>query len=148
MSREVNAIAGRLSLREPQRTSLEILARVCQVVPPSKELDLGDALRVIAEEYATVQAFERGFLSLCFALATGVGKTRLMGAFIAYLHLTKRSRHFFVLAPNLTIYNKLIADFTPGTPKYVFQGLSEFATAPPVVITGENYDTGLGVAYQ
>ncbi len=30
-----------------------------------------------------------------------------MGAFIAYLHLAEGIRHFFVLAPNLTIYNKL-----------------------------------------
>ena len=30
---------------------------------------------------------ELGQLSLCFALATGVGKTRLMGAFIAYAGL-------------------------------------------------------------
>lgn len=29
----------------------------------------------------------------------------------------------FVLAPNLTIYNKLIADFTPNTPKYVCKGI-------------------------
>ena len=33
-----------------------------------------------------------------------------------------------MLAPNLTIYNKLIADFTPNTPKYVFKGIAEFAT--------------------
>jgi len=55
-------------------------------------------------------------------LATGVGKTRLMGAFISYLHLAHGINNYFVLAPNLTIYNKLIADFTPGTPKYVFKG--------------------------
>ena len=54
--------------------------------------------------------------------STGVGKTRLMGAFISYLHLAHGINNFFVLAPNLTIYNKLIADFTPNTPKYVFQG--------------------------
>ena len=30
--------------------------------------------------------FEREVVSLIFALATGVGKTRLMGAFIAYLN--------------------------------------------------------------
>jgi hypothetical protein len=42
----------------------------------------------------------------------GVGKTRLMGAFIAYLHLAHGINNFFVLAPNLTIYNKLIADFS------------------------------------
>ena len=54
-----------------------------------------------------------------------------MGAFISYLHLAHGINNFFVLAPNLTIYNKLIADFTPGTPKYVFKGIAEFATDPP-----------------
>ncbi|HTU45822.1 MAG TPA: DEAD/DEAH box helicase family protein [Bryobacteraceae bacterium] len=54
-------------------------------------------------------------------------------------------RHFFVLAPNLTIYNKLIADFTPGSPKYVFQGLSDFAINPPEIITGDNYESGRGI---
>ena len=77
---------------------------------------------------------------MCFALATGVGKTRLMGAFISYLHLAHGLNNFFVLAPNLTIYNKLIADFTENTPKYVFKGISEFAVAPPVITTGENYE--------
>ncbi len=67
--------------------------------------------------YPSVTDFERGFPSLCFSLATGVGKTRLMGAFIAYLHLDRGLSDFFILAPNLTIYNKLIADFTPNTPK-------------------------------
>jgi len=78
-------------------------------------------------------------------LATGVGKTRLMGAFITYLFRQRLSRHFFVLAPNLTIYNKLITDFTPNTPKYVFEGIAEFATNPPELITGENYESGRGV---
>jgi hypothetical protein len=31
-------------------------------------------------------------------------------------------RHFFVLAPNLTIYNKLLADFTPNTPEVRLPG--------------------------
>ena len=48
--------------------------------------------------------------------------------------------NFFVLAPNLTIYNKLIADFTPNTPKYVFKGISEFAVNPPKLISGDNYE--------
>jgi type III restriction enzyme len=74
-----------------------------------------------------------------------VGKTRLMGAFIAYLNQAWNIRHFFVLAPNLTIYNKLIADFTPGSPKYVFQGISDFALQPPEIITGDNYESGRGV---
>ena len=49
-----------------------------------------------------------------------------------------------MLAPNLTIYNKLIADFTPNTPKYVFKGIAEFATNPPEIITGDNYEQRRG----
>jgi len=142
----VNAISNRLSLRTPQRDSLEILDRLCEIVDFQKDTDVEQALRVIQSEFETVSAFdERDFPSLCFALATGVGKTRLMGAFISYLHRAEGVRNFFVLAPNLTIYNKLIADFTPNTPKYVFQGIAEFATRPPEVITGDNYESGRGV---
>ncbi|MGH8078057.1 MAG: DEAD/DEAH box helicase family protein, partial [Lysobacter sp.] len=64
----------------------------------------------------------------------------LMGAFVSYLHLAHGINNFFVMAPNLTIYNKLIADFTPNTPKYVFKGVAEFAVNSPAVITGDNYD--------
>lgn len=138
--RHVNAISGRLSLRKPQRQSLEILDRVTEMVPPRKGEDVERALEVIASEFPGVSNFERDFPSLCFALATGVGKTRLMGAFIAYLKLAHGISNFFVLAPNLTIYNKLIADFTPGTAKYVFKGISEFAVSPPVLTTGETYE--------
>jgi type III restriction enzyme len=141
----VNTISNRLSLRPPQRISLEILARVCDIIPLEKNGDLVQALSVIQSEFPSVSDFERDFPSLCFALATGVGKTRLMGAFISYLFKTRNIRHFFVLAPNLTIYNKLTTDFTPNTPKYVFQGIAEFAVTPPEIITGDNYETGRGI---
>ncbi|MGH0037122.1 MAG: DEAD/DEAH box helicase [Myxococcota bacterium] len=136
----MNSISGRLSLRTPQRKSLEILHRVMEIAQPHKNGDVSDALSVIRSEFAAVEDFERSFPSLCFALATGVGKTRLMGAFIAYLHLEHGIRHFFVLAPNLTIYNKLIADFTPNTSKYVFQGIAEFAVKSPALVTGDNFE--------
>jgi len=141
MNRHVNAIAGRLSLRAPQRRSLEILDRITEIVPPSKGTDIAAALEIIRSEFPSVTDFEREFPSLCFALATGVGKTRLMGAFISYLHLAHGINNFFVLAPNLTIYNKLIVDFSDRThPKYVFKGISEFAIDAPSIITGDNYD--------
>jgi len=154
MNPSVNIIANRLSLRPPQRESLEILAKVCDVIPLEKNADLSaeaapenvaQALKVIQTEFPTVTDFERDFPSLCFALATGVAKTRLMGAFIAYLFKAEGIRHFFVLAPNLTIYNKLIADFTPNTTKYVFQGIADFAVEPPEIITGDNYESGRGI---
>jgi len=139
------AIANRLSLRPPQRESLEILDHVCDLIPLSKDTNVPQALEAVRSAFPYVTDFERDFVSLCFALATGVGKTRLMGAFIAYLNQAWGIRHFFVLAPNLTIYNKLIADFTPGSPKYVFQGLSDFAIDPPEIITGDNYESGRGI---
>ena len=147
MSHIVNAISGRLSLRTPQRRSLEILSRITEIVPPKKGADIAAALDVIRSEFPSVTDFEREFPSVCFALATGVGKTRLMGAFISYLHLAHGINNFFVMAPNLTIYNKLITDFTPGTRKYVFKGIAEFATDAPEIITGDNYEAMAGTLF-
>ena len=141
MNRHVNAIAGRLSLRHPQRRSLEILDRITKIAPPGKNTDTAAVLEIIRSEFPSVTDFERDVPSLCFALATGVGKTRLMGAFISYLHLAHGINNFFVLAPNLTIYNKLITDFSDRNhPKYVFKGIAEFAIDAPSIITGDNYD--------
>lgn len=143
------AIAQRLSLRPPQSDSLAILGdvanRLVDELGGLKDADTADVLRIVQGAYPHVEDFERDFPSLCFALATGVGKTRLMGAFIAWLREAGISRHFLVLAPNLTIYDKLKADFTPGTPKYVFKGLPIFATTPPVLVTGDDYEDGRGV---
>jgi type III restriction enzyme len=145
VNRQVNSVSGRLSLRAPQHESLQILARVTEIIALAKGSNVEHELALVRSEYPSVADFERSFPSLCFALATGVGKTRLMGAFVSYLHLARGVRHFFVLAPNLTIYRKLIADFTPGNPKYVLRGIGEFAQNPPEVITGDNYETGRGV---
>jgi len=144
-NREVRTLIQRLSLRSPQATSLEILAEVLDTITLEKGGDPATALELIHSLYPSVTNFEREFPSLCFALATGVGKTRLMGAFIAYLYLTGKSRNFFVLAPNKTIYDKLIGDFTPESPKYVFRGIAEFAENQPAIITVENYKSGIGI---
>jgi len=136
-------IFQRLSLRAPQRESLEALvtsieATHGEMLQPGR--DVVAMLEILKKEFPTLKSFERDFPSLCFALATGVGKTRLMGAFVSYLHLQHGINNFFVLAPNLTIYNKLIEDFSPGSAKYVFKGIAEFTTNVPEVITGDNYE--------
>ncbi|MDA8120738.1 MAG: DEAD/DEAH box helicase family protein, partial [Gammaproteobacteria bacterium] len=150
-TRVQNHIIGRLSLRPPQAESLAKLVRALDDAPEllGHERDVSAILSTLKAEFSTLEDFEREFPSLCFALATGVGKTRLMGAFIAYLHLAHGINNFFVLAPNLTIYNKLITDFTRNTPKYVFKGIAEFAQQAPLIITGDNYDqTGSAVGEQ
>src|SRR5437762_735410 len=132
MNRIANQIKNRLSLRSPQSESLDILSRLGDTLVLKKGIDLAAELAKVKATYPTCSDFERTFPSVCFALATGVGKTRLMGAFIAYLYLEKGFKNFFVLAPNLTIYNKLIGDFeNASSPKYVFQGIGEFVASRP-----------------
>ena len=79
-------ISGHMSLRKPQKESLAILEAVTDAVPLRKGMNLQAALGAVHAMYPICTDFEREFLSLTFALATGVGKTRLMGAFIAYLY--------------------------------------------------------------
>ncbi|MFY8210625.1 MAG: DEAD/DEAH box helicase family protein [Caulobacter sp.] len=143
-------INQRLSLRKPQSESLHRLADIVDLIAPSKDTDVEAAREAVRSVYgnlddADFEDFERDFPSVCFALATGVGKTRLLGAFVSYLFMTGKSRNFFVLAPNLTIYEKLLADFQPSSPKYVFKGVEAFAHQPPLIVNAENYEEGRGV---
>ncbi len=132
-------ISGVMSLRKPQKKSLEILDDIIGSVNLKKGMNLRAALGAVKALYPTCTDFERDFMSLTFALATGVGKTRLMGAFIAYLYTNHNIKNFFVVAPNTTIYAKLCRDLADtNSPKYVFRGLSCFANAPQI-ITGDDY---------
>ncbi|MBU1628347.1 DEAD/DEAH box helicase family protein, partial [bacterium] len=140
MNKTAQIIKNRLSLRPPQAESLEILSKLANELELNNEVDLMAELKKVRSLYPTCSDFERDFPSITFALATGVGKTRLMGAFITYLYLEKGIRNFFILAPGTTIYNKLVEDFSnPNNPKYVFQGISEFVQSPPRIITSDNY---------
>ncbi|MCU0754537.1 MAG: DEAD/DEAH box helicase family protein [Xanthomonadales bacterium] len=146
----VRDISQRLSLRTPLVESLSLLAELIEsgAIPWQKGADLPASLAAVQARIAGFSSFERDFPSLCFALATGVGKTRLMAAMIAWLYRTGRSRHFLVLAPNLTIYDKLKRDFDPGSDKYLFRGLPDFSVQPPLLVTGEDWDSGKGVRFE
>ena len=159
-------ISARLSLRPPQKESLKRLAAAVEAAGLKKGADeaaLEAQLAAVRAEFpqerypgmgfAAVAGrppyqaaeFDWKFLSFAFALATGVGKTRLMGAIIAYLYRVKGLRNFVVIAPGKTIYEKLIADFTEGSKKYVFKGLACFSTKKPVVVTGDTYQSSAGL---
>lgn len=140
MNQNTLYIKNRLSLRKPQEEALNILADITALLPLTKQNDVEKEIAAIREKYPTFKEFERNFPNICFALATGVGKTRLMGAFVVYLYKTHHITDFFVMAPNLTIYKKLVEDFSkPTNPKYVFKGIADFMTNPPLIITGDNY---------
>lgn len=137
----VDKINWAMSLREPQYDALRCFANI------SEGLEYRTATKEDAEQTASVQcqslhtiqvAKEFDFPSFCFSMATGIGKTRLMGAAIYYLYRTKGYKHFMILAPGNTIYDKLRAESAPSHPKYVFRGL-EAEMGRPKVYDGENY---------
>lgn len=153
MDSTVNYIRQRLSLRKPLAKALELTARLTDKLslqkPPTDtdmlEMFITAELAKVKSIVPTVKGFDRDFPSLAFSIATGIGKTRLMGAIIAYLYLKKGIKHFFVLAPNLTLYEKLIKDFgDESCSKYVFKGISEFVGKAPRIVTGENYQERTG----
>ena len=134
----VDVINNHMNLRLPQYKALQILDDI------KRSMDFGQSnselQKMINEKYPIFRDFERDFPSLTFALATGVGKTVLMGAFITYLYTNHDIKNFFIVAPNLTIYNKLIQDFgNPNFQKYVFQRLNVFLQNPPLIVTGDTY---------
>jgi type III restriction enzyme len=126
-----------MSLRQPQYESLKRLHAVVEAV--EFEAASLDQVANAAVERAAVPRiqFDTEFPSFCFALATGVGKTRLMGACIYDLWRVRYYRNFFILAPGSTIYEKLRAELQPSHPKYLFTGLSDFPR--PAVWDGDNY---------
>lgn len=143
MSEIVNKIGYAMSLRTPQKEALSYLDAIsshCDYQKNSKS-----EIESVASEYCEKQRKIKvddkfDFPSFCYAMATGIGKTRLMGACIYYLYKTKGYKHFFILAPGNTIYEKLRKESNPSHPKYIFKGL-EAEMGRPKIYDGENYET-------
>ena len=140
MSGTVSKIKYAMSLRTPQEEALSYLDAIsthCDYKRDNKE-----TIEAAASEYSENNRKVRtkfDFPSFCYNMATGIGKTRLMGACIYYLYKTKGYKHFFILAPGNTIYDKLRKESNPAHPKYIFKGL-EAEMGRPRVWDGENYD--------
>ena len=151
----VSELVRDMSLWKPQREGLEVFDRIMATSPIGRGITKKQTLgAMMVCEPPVSYAVQQGlfnfqeeinpnigteFPSFCFAIATGGGKTRLMGACIAYLYLVKNFKNFFILSKGETIYNKhRIEDFSPTSPKYVFKGLTGFPT--PRLIDGDNYE--------
>lgn len=128
----VKAISEEFSLREPQYLALLKLDSVLASIELGK-----DSTQEIEAQVAGNLKFDTEFPSFCFSLATGVGKTKLMGAMISYLLREGISKNFFILTKGETVYKKTIDNFTKGHPKYVMDGDNVFPEFQ--LIHGDNY---------
>lgn len=137
----VELLKQRMSLRDPQFEALSYLDAICLKLD-FKTSEKEQTEKVASENCENKREIkidaELDFPSYCFSMATGMGKTRLMGAAIYYLYKTKGYRHFFILAPGNTIYDKLRKEAHPSHPKYIFKGL-EGEIGEPRIYDGENY---------
>ena len=66
-------------------------------------------------------------------LATGVGKTYLMAAFIEYLR-RQGIGNVVIVTPGKTVQSKTVRNFVPGNSKYI-----EGSQVPPEVVTPQDY---------
>lgn len=141
MSNIVNQIGYAMSLREPQKEALQYLDAISSNCDYKRNTlaEIESVATANCEDKHTIKVDDNfKFPSFCFDMATGIGKTRLMGAAIYYLYKTKGYKHFFILAPGNTIYDKLRKEANPAHPKYIFKGL-EAEMGRPKVYDGENY---------
>ena len=122
-------VKGAMSLRTPQQEALEKFHHVME----RAELSLRD---MTAEEIASLfrednpsWAFDHSTTEFTIHMATGVGKTRLIGAIIAYLYLSKESHDFMIVSSRTEIIRKFIAVCT-GVKDYIFvdQSLVDYPT--------------------
>jgi type III restriction enzyme len=139
----VNRIGYAMSLRAPQKEALSYLDAIsdhCDYKNDSKATIESIATKYCEKQRAIKVDEKLDFPSFCYAMATGIGKTRLMGASIYHLYKTKGYSHFFILAPGSTIYDKLRKELNQSHPKYMFKGL-ESEMGRPKIFDGENYDS-------
>ena len=104
----VEELSSRFDLRTPNREALTELVR---------RLDVG--------EYTPLS-------QLTLDLATGVGKTFVMAAFIEYLN-RQGHRNVMVVTPNTVVQDKTVRDFSHGSERYI-----DGFTRPPVMVTPDN----------
>lgn len=128
----LNKIVQELSLWKPQKFALTKLNTILSAIDLSKDKD------TIKASMLGNLDFDTAFPSFTFDMATGTGKTKLMGASIAYLYQKGISKNFFILTPGQTIYEKTITDFTKGHKRFELKGWSDLPEFE--VITGENYE--------
>lgn len=142
LSRIYDEVQRVLTLRRPQRNSLRKLHEwLSSSIQPIAELSPTDRMIAYRESFPQVPETDT-YPSAVFALATGVGKTRLMGAIIAYLYGSGESENFLILAPRRAILRQVVDQVKPTNPRYLF-GSEALVSAPRIWHAGNLEQFGL-----
>src|SRR4051812_19418746 len=93
-----------MALRPPQALALRALRDLLRELPaPLKECSTEQLRSYLAQNGRWQHAAHPVFT---LSLATGVGKTRLAGAVMAFLYLAKESETFLIIAPRRAVLRR------------------------------------------
>lgn len=112
-------IKGAMSLRTPQLEALEKFHHVMEKSELSLKDMTAEEVTSLFKEANPTWAFDHSTTEFTIHMATGVGKTRLIGAIIAYLFLSKESRNFMIVSTRTEIIRKFY-DVCSGARDYLF----------------------------
>ncbi len=123
-------IASQMRLRTPQLEALEKFHAIVSSLPS----ELGNCSQsevnaAFKSSFPSWNTSDDGLLNFTINLATGVGKTRLIGAIIAYLFNSGDAKNFLIVTPRSEIIRKFIRELQPESPKYIFHDPSLIARA-------------------
>lgn len=113
-----DAVVRAAHLRRPQREVFDLVHKLVGA--------LDDDLPRVSQERLVQQLQDQALVTtdthpnLLIHLATGVGKTRLMGALIAYLKRSGQTNNVLILAPRSAVLEKLERESQAASPKYLF----------------------------
>lgn len=117
LSSAYESVIAKASFRRPQHEAFEKFHRLIGAV--------GRNIAELSQQELADRISDLGFgdgvpSDLLFDLATGVGKTRLLGGILVYLARARQTRNCLLLAPRVTILDKFKRECDPASSKYLF----------------------------
>ncbi len=113
-------ITSSMHLRRPQYEALEEFHRLITWLPePLGTLSPHEMVKKLGE-YKPGWTIHPTSPDIAFTLATGVGKSRLLAALIAYLALANESWTFVILAPRRTVLDKFLRELSSTSNRFLF----------------------------
>lgn len=123
MTRKEQALADVLAamhLRKPQEEALksfhDIMNTTEMPLSSMAPVDVASLFKAVYPDWH----YEGESTEFTFHLATGVGKTRLIGAVMAYLYNTEESKNFVIISPRAEIIRKFYDVCQPTSKDYLF----------------------------
>jgi superfamily II DNA or RNA helicase len=117
LSNAYESVVAKANFRRPQHEAFEkfhqLMRAIGRDLPSMNQQEVADRISNLGYS-SEVPA------DLLFDLATGIGKTRLLGGILVYLARARQTRNCLLLAPRVAILDKLRRESDPTSTKYLF----------------------------